>query len=342
MHLVETVTPVPADGIVTPVSAKGNVLLRTARWPPSPKDGALREAAGTVLICTGRSEFIEKYFEVVEDLRRRGFGVVVFDWRGQGLSSRLLRNPTKGHVRSFLQYEDDLDAVVQQVLEPFCPRPWFGLAHSMGGPVALHAAAKRPDLFRRLVLSAPMIEIAHLPIAELAPLIARWAVRLGLGRNFVPVGPVRPLFVSTYAKNVLTSDLARFERTAAFLRAEPRLGTGPPTFGWLNAAFVSMANLATDEFVRRAETPTLFIMPGADRVVDLRAAERLVSRLRASGIVTIRDARHEVLMERDSLRQQFWSAFDAFIPGSAATPPNAVQPRDTVRPYVSAALRSEP
>ena len=340
MHLVETVTPAPANGIVSPVSAKGNVLLRTARWPPSPKDGALREAAGTVLICTGRSEFIEKYFEVIEDLRRRGFGVVVFDWRGQGLSGRLLRNPMKGHVRSFLHYEDDLEAVVQQVLEPFCPRPWYGLAHSMGGPVALQFAAKRPEVFRRLVLSAPMIEIARLPIAELAPLIAKWAVRLGLGRNFVPVGPGRPLFLSTYANNVLTSDLLRFERTAALLRAEPRLGIGPPTLGWLNAAFVSMAALAADEFVRRAEIPTLFVMPGADRVVDIRAAERLVARLRASGIVTIRNARHEILMERDSLRQQFWSAFDAFIPGSAPTPPHTAEPRDPARAYASASTRA--
>jgi lysophospholipase len=28
-------------------------------------------------------------------------------------------------------------------------------------------------------------------------------------------------------------------------------------------------------------------------------------------------ARHELLMERNSLRELFWAAFDAFIPGSA-------------------------
>jgi lysophospholipase len=27
-------------------------------------------------------------------------------------------------------------------------------------------------------------------------------------------------------------------------------------------------------------------------------------------------ARHEILMERDAIRAQFWAAFDAFIPGS--------------------------
>jgi lysophospholipase len=27
-------------------------------------------------------------------------------------------------------------------------------------------------------------------------------------------------------------------------------------------------------------------------------------------------AEHEIMMEQDRLRQQFWAAFDAFVPGS--------------------------
>ncbi len=320
MRLIETVVPAPAHAIVSPVSSTGKVLLRSARWPAVLKSGA-NESAGTVLLCTGRSEFIEKYFEVVEELRQRGLAVVVFEWRGQGLSDRSLPNPLKGHVRSFLDYEQDLDAVVRQVLEPFCPRPWFGLAHSMGAPITLHYAARRPEVFRRLVLSAPMIEIARAPSSTSAPLLARWAVQAGLGRSLVPLGRNRALFVSTFQNNVLTSDLARFERTAALLAAEPRLGLGLPTFGWLNAAFTSMAALQRDAFTEAFRTPMLVIMPGDDRVVGLRAAERLVSRLTASAMVVVRGARHEILMERDELRTQFWSAFDAFVPGSRLSQP---------------------
>jgi lysophospholipase len=29
-------------------------------------------------------------------------------------------------------------------------------------------------------------------------------------------------------------------------------------------------------------------------------------------------ARHEILMERDPLRELFWAAFDAFLPGKCA------------------------
>ena len=36
----------------------------------------------------------------------------------------------------------------------------------------------------------------------------------------------------------------------------------------------------------------------------------------AGSIVTIDRAQHEILQERDYLREQFFAAFDAFIPGS--------------------------
>ena len=58
--------------------------------------GAARSACSS-----GRGEFIEKYFEVIADLRRRGFAVATMDWRGQGGSQRMLPNPRKGHVRYF-------------------------------------------------------------------------------------------------------------------------------------------------------------------------------------------------------------------------------------------------
>jgi alpha-beta hydrolase superfamily lysophospholipase len=38
--------------------------------------------------------------------------------------------------------------------------------------------------------------------------------------------------------------------------------------------------------------------------------------LRAGALVTIPGARHEMMMERDVYRSQFWAAFDAFVPGS--------------------------
>ena len=94
--------------------------LRYARWRPT-----ARRSQGTVCLFQGRARAIEKYFETIGDLRRRGFAVATFDWRGQGGSERRLRNPRKGHVDSFAEYDRDLDAFMQQVALPDCPPPHY-------------------------------------------------------------------------------------------------------------------------------------------------------------------------------------------------------------------------
>ena len=320
LTLVGAGMPVPAGAVVAPVRS-GDAILRAARWM-GPIDGP-EGSPGSVLICTGRSEFIEKYFEVVGELRARGFTVVVFDWRGQGLSGRSLRNPRKGHVVHFADYQGDLFAVADQVLAPFCPRPWFGLAHSMGGAIALGAAAERPDLFRRLVLSAPMVGLARLRFETTLRLVARVLRYGGLGRTFVPGGRGRAGLFRSFEKNLLTSDPVRYARVLRFIEAEPRLSLGAPTVGWVHAAFEAMMRLDAPSLPERIRTPVLAVVPGLDYVVDPRATERLVSRFRGGRIVDLPGCRHEVLMERDAFREQFWAAFDAFVPGSEDVTPNA-------------------
>jgi alpha-beta hydrolase superfamily lysophospholipase len=114
---------------------------------------------GTIAVFGGRGEFIEKYFEVVRDLLSRGFAVAMMDWRGQGGSDRPLRNVWKGHVDDFSHFGRDLEAFAGSILEPYCPRPWFGLGHSMGGSVLLIGAEAGRQPFDRLILSSPMIAV---------------------------------------------------------------------------------------------------------------------------------------------------------------------------------------
>jgi lysophospholipase len=186
----------------------------------------------------------------------------------------------------------------------------------MGGAIALNAAADNPGLFRRLVLSAPMVEIARLPLAGAARAVARLCRYGGLARSFVPGGRGRSLLFRTFESNLLTSDETRFRISLDHMAVEPRLALGAPTLGWLHAAFDAMARLHAPDYPERMRTPVLAVVPGADRVVAPRATERLVSRLRASRVVTVPGSRHEILMERDLFRQQFWAAFDAFVPGT--------------------------
>jgi lysophospholipase len=310
VKLVETpANPIPPNGAVSAIRTGDRRLLRVASWAPS------GTARGTVAVFPGRAEFIEKYFETIGELLTRDFHVATLDWRGQGGSERELANRRKGHIDDFSLYQRDLDAFIEEVLEPFCPRPWFVLAHSMGAAILLDRVHSRRSPFERLVLIAPMIDIEGLTFPKGARALADTLDMFGLGGMFVPGGLQTSLVEESFAGNRLTSDPARLARNADVLRQEPDLAVGDPTVGWVNAAFRLMKQFAAPEYAREIHVPILVFVCGRDRIVSSHAAERFAQRLQVASVIEIPGAKHELLMERDELREQFWTAFDAFVPG---------------------------
>src|SRR5215472_11783680 len=183
MHLISIpANPMPDDAATAMLQTRDDVLLRYARWAPPPG------RKGTVCIFQGRAEFIEKYYEVVRDLRARGFAVATLDWRGQGLSQRALRDRCRGHVTSFADYGIDLETFMKEVVLPDCPPPLFALAHSMGAAVLIQAAAKGHRWFDRMVLTAPMIRLGQRHMFGTAPALARFLRMTGRGGGYVPGG----------------------------------------------------------------------------------------------------------------------------------------------------------
>ncbi|HVZ28370.1 MAG TPA: alpha/beta hydrolase, partial [Rhizomicrobium sp.] len=128
--------------------------LRTARFD------AGSQQRGVCVVLNGQTEFIEKYFEVIDELRGRGFAVAALDWRGQGGSSRLLpEHPLRVHIRDFEEYDRDLGAFMDRIVAPLLAkgqRP-IALAHSMGGHILLNYMQGRPDAFAAAALCAPML-----------------------------------------------------------------------------------------------------------------------------------------------------------------------------------------
>jgi lysophospholipase len=160
-----------------------------------------------------------------------------------------------------------------------------------------------------------MIRIAGLRRPRLAQGLAEALDSLGLGGAFAPGGRSAPVDGGPFEGNPLTSDPVRYARMANVLAADPSIGLGWPTVGWIHAAFRHMRRFEDPDFPRATTVPALVIAAGLDRVTDTRAAERFSERLRAGRLIVIDGAAHEIMMERDLFRNQFWAAFDAFIPG---------------------------
>ncbi len=268
---------------------------------------------GTLLLLNGRSEYMEKYHAVIQELNARGFHVVSFDWRGQGLSERLLAHPTKGYVDSFDHYMIDLEAVLNEAL-PRCRGPLMLVAHSMGGHIALRCLYKHPGLFDRTILCAPMIDINTAPMPKyLARLFSRWLRSAGFARAMIAGAGCFDPYGRSFEHNQLTSDRQRFEQIRQTIAGNPSLVAAHVTNGWLAAAFDSIDILHRPGFNSSIHTPLLILMAGRDRIVVNQAIRRFSADLPNCRLVVIEGARHEILQERDALRSQFWEAFDAFI-----------------------------
>ncbi|MBI1778760.1 MAG: alpha/beta hydrolase [Proteobacteria bacterium] len=297
-----------AGGRIGWLAAADGSRLRHAYWP------ALTGDSRPLVLLLGFTEFIEKYLDVVERLRRRGFAVWMMDWRGQGLSQRPLADRQKPHINDFAIHEADLALFMRAIVAPACRYPPVILAHSMGAHIALRWLHEHPSEAERAVLIAPMIDLALGPTLRI---LARWlawsATCLGLGRLYAPgashYGPDRAVF----AGNRLTSDPERFQIAHRLIARNPLLSTGGPTLGWLDAAFRSMASLRRPGFPEGIRTPILLVQAGRDSLVSSRAQARLGARLPQVQVVSIGDSKHEVLKERDELQRVFWSAFDRFV-----------------------------
>ncbi len=274
-------------------------------------------ARGTVLFLNGRTEYMEKYAEVCEALSERGFAVYSLDWRGQGLSDRLLPDSQKGHVDDFEDYLRDLEQLMTIVQHRGAPLPFVLLGHSMGGHLALRFLARHPEQFACGVLSSPMIDIQvpkFLPRRLLRWLVRR-ALRRGQSESYVfgagPFGARDRRFEG----NPLTSDRTRFQRNVDMIARDPRLALGGVTFGWLSAALRSIDDIAAPHFVRTLAVPLLMVTATEDRIVSRRAQGAFCQQAPDCRQLLIEGARHELLVETDPRRAQFWQAFDRFVAG---------------------------
>lgn len=303
--------PVPENAVAGFFTTRDRKQIRFARFPATG-----RPLKGTVVVLPGRNECIEKYFETVRDLASRGFGVAMLDWRGQGASDRLLKNPQRGYVKSFHDYVADLEQLFTDVVLPDCRGPYYILAHSAGALVALLASAAMVNRVQRMVLIAPFLDLPDQRVSmKTVRRVGSALTYAGLGRLYAAWGP-RKALPTPFEINLLTTDPDRYRRNTGLYQAYPQLALGGPTVRWLRAAAIAAEMVRDPEFMARMKVPTLIIGAGNDRVVSTRAVEHFARHIRLGSFLMIDGAKHEILQERDYFREQLLAAFDAFIPGS--------------------------
>lgn len=275
------------------------VRLRAAHWP-----GRAGKQAGTVLLFPGRTEYLEKYDALARDLNAAGHDVLATDWRGQGLSDRLIADPRPGHVLNFSDYQRDVIELVVAAEELALPRPWHLLAHSMGGAIGF-AALQAGLPVVSAAFSAPMWGLSQpAPVLALARAIAAVADRSGLGTRPAPrSGGYEPFVLrASFRNNLLTTDGPRWGRIVAETANWPEITIGGVSHHWLAEALDECRRMRA---LPSPDLPMLVGLGSDERIVSSTAIRRRVAQWPGSKLMLLPGARHEPLMERDSIRTPF-------------------------------------
>ena len=296
----------PGQPRVSWMRARDGLRLRTAVFPAgSPR--------GTVVLNTGRTEFIEKYYEVIGELLERSFTVLTHDWRGQGLSDRLIpTRPLYGHAAGADPFLSDLELILEAHKD--LPRPWIALGHSMGGALTLLALLRGGAGFNAAVLSSPMVGVNTSPIwRPAAAALARVAVQLG--RAEALVRPAADPLADKFDGNPVSHDERRWTRSLRLLQAHPQLALDGATWGWLNFALTAGAEILGGAV--KISVPFAIAAAGAERLADTDATRRFCEASGSAPFIAVAGAYHELLMETDAVRAQFWKLFDAAAASAA-------------------------
>ncbi len=299
----DDVADAPAGAACLWLMASDGVRLRAGFWNTGTK--------GTVLLFPGRTEYIEKYGPAAREFAQRGYSMITIDWRGQGLADRLLPDRMAGHVHSFADYQKDVKALVALAHVKGLPKPFYLVAHSMGGAIGLRALSNGLRV-KATAFSAPMwgikIQSALRPVAWTLSTLTR---SIGHGHVYVPSTRQKTYVeVASFDENMLTRDATMYAFMQRQARAHPDLTLGGPTHQWLNEALNECRALG---HLPSPSLPCLTALGTLERIVDTAPVHKRMARWPGAILDIVPGAEHEVMMEKPAVRARFYDKVAALF-----------------------------
>lgn len=281
----------------------GQTRIRVALWKSGSK--------GTVFMLPGRTECVEKYGRAAGEWIKRGYSLITVDWRGQGLSDRPLSDRRAGHVESFSEYQEDLEAMLTQAGRADLPKPYYMIAHSMGGAIGLRGLLRGLP-FRAAAFSAPMWGISMaLWLRPVAAVLTALARPMRFGTYYTPTTSSNCYVLSApFEDNRLTTDREMWTYMRRPLETVPELTLGGPTMTWLGLAMREAAALVA---APAPKVPTICALGTLEKVVDLSPIQRRMANWVNGELVLYPGAAHELLMEVPSVRNRFLERAEALF-----------------------------
>lgn len=267
----------------------------------------------TLVILPGRTEPALKYAEMIYDLKNHGFNIYILDHQGQGASERILKDTHKGYVRKFSNYVQDFSNWMNEVVIPETNnQERFLVGHSMGGTIGALYLSKEASIFKKAILSAPMLEVNTAPYKETVARILSGALSLaGQATKYAPDrGPYIPEN-DTFIKNEVTHSEMRFNLAKEIFVKNPQLVLGGPTNRWVNQSLKATKKI--DKLASEIKIPILLLQAGKDLIVKPTRQTDFCHKALDCKLIPMPEAYHEILQETDVIRDEAMKMILAFL-----------------------------
>ena len=289
------------------VNMDDGIKIRVCHWLQQGE-----KSTGTIFLQQGHNEFIEKYYETIQEFIDRGYSVICFDWRGQGMSERMIDDINKSFITDFKKHDKDLEKILEEIIEPFFPKPIIGIGHSMGGCLMLSAFHNHPTKFGYGILSAPMLGFKNESFLRTASSIMNF---LKKDTDYL-IGSKPNMGIETpFAENDLTTDKDRYKRTQMLVRKMPSVRLWGVTNSFAKAVNKRFKLIRTKKWAEKIKIKILIINNINDKVVCSNKINEMQKRLENSQIIEFKETQHEIFMEKDEFRLKLWDKIEKFLDG---------------------------
>lgn len=245
-----------------------------------------------IVISHGFTECMPKYYEMIYYFYNSGYSVYMVEHRGHGYSDRRVKDMSMVTVDDFDDYVSDLDIFIREVVakkEAFRPLYLFG--HSMGGAIAAMYLEKHPDVFKKAVLSSPMIEMLYGDYSDFVveslffiSKILRWKDKYMPGQG---------QYTDEYDfESSCSLSKARYDYMYGCKVSDEHYRTNGGTYAW------GRAGRKASKFIKAnassIKIPVLLCQAGMDTLVSNDAQQEFISKIENGTLKKYPEAKHEI------------------------------------------------
>lgn len=278
----------------------------------------VKNARASLVLAHGFCEAAEKYRELSYYFINMGFNVFVPDQRGFGRSQGHSKNPSAVRINSFDSYIKDLKILVDTQVRPASGElPLYFFGHSMGGAVGVQFLQTYPEIFKKAVLSSPMIKAKTAGIPDSAARAVTGAlIFLGFGDRKLPgFGGFNP--ERSYLQSHDTSE-ERFSYYQKKRIENSCLQTSAPTARWVNEAIkVSRLNLSPERCAG-IKADIFLCKPESDSAVVPEAEDEFFLLAPHARLRVFKNCRHEIYNSTDETLKEYIAEIEDFFDGRNA------------------------